>query len=169
VSAVDSGENEGTRSEVKCATARRATERYGATALRAARGSLARARAVTRLHRDDGTRVVVTAAPGRPRVASLVVTLRLPACLAPPRTLKVEAQTAVSVARLPVEVSVVTRGGTWGRVATGTSLRADRTLSATLRSPGRWIRGGEVTVRVRITGRAPFRLSVDRLRLVARY
>jgi hypothetical protein len=97
-----------------------------------------------------------------------VTKLRLPSCLAPPRTLRLEIEAAATAAGLPVEVIVRTRAGTWGRAVRASSSRSDRVLVGTTRTAARWIRNGEVTVQVRVTGRSRFRASLDLLRLVAR-
>jgi hypothetical protein len=168
VSAVDTAENEGTRSDPVCATPRRNVERYLATQVRSVRGTMGRARGVARLHRNDGARIVVTAAGRGTYRASVVTKLRLPSCLARPRTLRLEIEAAATAAGLPVEVFVLTRAGTWGRVARASSSRSDRALVGTTRTAARWIRNGEVRVQVRVTGRSRFRASLDLLRLVAR-
>ena len=168
VSAVDTAENEGTRSDPVCATPRRNVERYPATQVRSVRGTMGRPRSVVRLYRNDGARIVVTAAGRRTYRASVVTKLRLPSCLAPPRTLRLEIEAAATAAGLPVEVFVLTRRETWGPAARASSSRRDRALVGTTRIAALWIRNGEVRVQVRVTGRSRFRASLDLLRLVAR-
>jgi hypothetical protein len=88
--------------------------------------------------------------------------------LAPPRTFTVEYEGASGSLRTSAAVAVRTRAKTWGTLARMTLTRSDRLVTRLTRTPARWIRRGEVTLRVRVTGRR-FRASVDLLRVTARY
>ena len=164
VAAFDTNGNEGERSPLTCATARAARERYGAARVAVRAGRVAGGRPAGRLHRNDGRRLVVAGL----RRAELVVTVPLPACLAPPRTFTVEYEGASGSLRTSAAVAVRTRAKTWGTLARMTLTRSDRLVTRLTRTPARWIRRGEVTLRVRVTGRR-FRASVDLLRVTARY